>query len=194
MLKAALRQELLKKRKKYPPEEVTIRSQKICRIFFDFFSISNFKTIHSFLPISSKNEVNTWFIIEHLRTNFPEVALSVPVTDIKTQTLSHYLLTPQTKLLLNQWGIPEPESAKPIAPQDVDLVLVPLLAFDEQGHRVGYGKGYYDRFLAECCLDTITVGLSLEEEPVPLISDLHENDISLRFIITPSNIYQFPIP
>ncbi|PSR56048.1 5-formyltetrahydrofolate cyclo-ligase [Adhaeribacter arboris] len=189
MLKTTLRRKMLQKRQEYTPEEVTIRSQEICRQFFSFFSINNFKIIHSFLPIASKNEVNTWFIIERLRADFPRITLAVPVTD--TQTLSHYLLSSETKLLLNQWGIPEPNGAEPVTPQDLDLVLVPLLAFDEKGHRVGYGKGYYDRFLAECRPDTVTVGLSLEEEPVLLISDVDEKDISLQFITTPSKVYQF---
>ncbi|MDQ4139293.1 MAG: 5-formyltetrahydrofolate cyclo-ligase [Bacteroidota bacterium] len=183
---------MLQKRQNYAPEEIIVRSQKICQKFFEFFPARSIKTIHTFLPIAHKNEVNTWFIIEHLWANFPEITLSVPVTDPKDQILSHYILTPETKIQLNPWGIPEPHGAEPVIPQELDLVLVPLLAFDEKGHRVGYGKGYYDRFLADCRPDTVTVGLSLEEEPVPLISDVFDKDISLQFIITPNNIYQFP--
>ena len=60
--------------------------------------------------------------------------------------LEHYLLTDQTPLKPNRWGIPEPLSGIPITPQLIQVVFVPLLAFDCQGHRVGSGRGYYDRF------------------------------------------------
>ncbi|QMU27274.1 5-formyltetrahydrofolate cyclo-ligase [Adhaeribacter radiodurans] len=193
MLKATLRREFLKKRKEYSLDEVNSRSKIICRNFFDFYLVNNLKIIHTFLPIVSSNEVNTWFIIEHLRVNFPEIKLSVPLTDLQAQTLSHYLLTPETILLQNKWGIPEPQNAELVPVQNIDMVFVPLLAFDKQGHRVGYGKGFYDRFLAECRPDTITIGLSLEEEPVPFISDVHNEDITLQFVITPASIYQFPL-
>ncbi len=191
MQKASLRREMLLKRQSYRPAEIAARSQQICQQFFKKFSVNGWRTIHVFLPITSKNEVNTWFIVEHLRANFPEINLAVPVTDSSNQTLSHYLLTPETILRQNSWGIPEPVNAKLLPVSLIDMVLVPLLAFDEQGHRVGYGKGYYDRFLNLCRSDIITAGLSLEEKPIPLISDIHAGDKALQFVVTPSTVYSF---
>lgn len=191
MLKAALRQEMLLKRQRYLPAEVQRRSRQICEQFFKNFPVSGLRVVHVFLPIASKNEVNTWFIVAHLRANFPEITVSVPVTEAADQTLSHYLLTPETTLRVNNWGIPEPANAKPLPVSLIDLVLVPLLAFDEKGHRVGYGKGYYDRFLNLCRPDTTLVGLSLEEQPVSLIQDIHENDRALPFVVTPAKVYRF---
>ncbi|RDC66365.1 5-formyltetrahydrofolate cyclo-ligase [Adhaeribacter pallidiroseus] len=191
MQKATLRQEMLLKRQSYLPAEITARSQQICQQFFKNFPVSGLRTIHVFLPIASKNEVNTWFIIQHLQANFPDIKIAVPVTDGANQTLSHGLLTPETDLQSNKWGIPEPVKATGVTESLMDLVLVPLLAFDEKGHRVGYGKGYYDRFLNLCRPDTISVGLSLEELPVPLIQDIHEGDHTLQFVVTPATIYFF---
>jgi len=147
--------------------------------------------VHVFLPIVSKNEVNTWFIIQHLQAHFPGIEISVPVTNVANQTLSHYLLTPDTDLKINKWGIPEPVNATQLPEALMDLVLVPLLAFDEKGHRVGYGKGYYDQFLNKCRPDTIIVGLSLEEKPIPFIQDIHEGDRALQYVVAPTTVYQF---
>jgi 5-formyltetrahydrofolate cyclo-ligase len=70
------------------------------------------------------------------------------------------------------------------------LVIVPLLAFDKKGHRVGYGKGFYDKFLEHKTTDTTTVGLSFFEAEDPFV-DTQSHDISLDFVVTPSRIYQW---
>ena len=191
MRKASLRREMLLKRQRYSPAEITARSQQICQQFFKNFLVSRLRVVHVFLPIVSKNEVNTWFVIAHLQANFPDIKIAVSVTDVANQTLAHYLLTPETDLQTNKWGIPEPVNAISVTESVMDLVLVPLLAFDEKGHRVGYGKGYYDRFLNVCRTDTISVGLSLEEKPTPFIQDVHAGDRPLQFVVTPSTVYQF---
>jgi 5-formyltetrahydrofolate cyclo-ligase len=70
------------------------------------------------------------------------------------------------------------------------MVLIPLLAFDQTGQRVGYGKGYYDRFLANCRPDCIKTGLSFfpaEDK----ITDTNTFDIAMDFCITPDKIYEF---
>ena len=93
---------------------------------------------------------------------------------------------------LNAFGIAEPQDTYPVDPLAIDLVLVPMLAFDRQGNRVGYGKGYYDRFLPRCRPDCLKVGLSFFG-PVDLISDVHPGDVRLDLCITPEHIYQWPI-
>lgn len=70
------------------------------------------------------------------------------------------------------------------------MVLIPLLAFDKKGYRVGYGKGFYDRFLADCRPDVVKVGLSVFE-PIDEIADLNEFDIKMDFCITPNRVWQF---
>ncbi len=70
------------------------------------------------------------------------------------------------------------------------MVFVPLLAFDEKGHRVGYGKGFYDKFLSECKPEVLKIGLSFFESET-LISDVLTTDIQLDLCVTPSKIYNF---
>ena len=77
-----------------------------------------------------------------------------------------------------------------LLPAEIDLVFVPLLAFDKKGFRVGYGKGFYDKWLAGCRPDCIKVGFSYFE-PVESIDDRHEFDVPLNLCITPHNVYVF---
>lgn len=90
----------------------------------------------------------------------------------------------------NEWGIKEPLSDTYITPEKIDTVVVPLMCFDKAGHRVGFGKGYYDRFLERCSKEVKTIGLSYFE-PVDKITDVETTDIPLDVVITPKNIYRF---
>src|SRR5690606_37923119 len=90
----------------------------------------------------------------------------------------------------NEWNIPEPVDGIEIDPKKIDVVFVPLLAFDEQGHRIGYGKGFYDKFLSECRPETIKIGLSFFEAE-SRIAQVFESDIALDYCVTPNRIYSF---
>jgi 5-formyltetrahydrofolate cyclo-ligase len=190
MQKACLRKEMLQKRLGYEAADIARKSKQIAANFFRSFSLENIKAIHVFLPIQLKNEIDTWPIIRKLQAEYPQIQVVASVSDLQEFTLTHHWLLPETELVQNKWGIPEPQGAEAVAVEKIDMVLVPLLAFDRQGHRVGYGKGFYDRFLELCRPDTIKVGLSLEE-PVTAITDIHAGDTALDFALTPTNIYQF---
>ena len=192
MQKTRLRIEMLQKRLGYDAAEIARKSQQIAANFFAHFSLEDIKAIHIFLPIQLKNEIDTWGIIRKLHTEYPHIQVVASVSDLQELTLTHHWLLPETELVQNKWGIPEPQGAETVAIENIDLVLVPLLAFDTQGHRVGYGKGFYDRFLHLCRPDTVKVGLSLEE-PVVQITDIHEGDTSLDFAVTPAKVYKFPV-
>src|SRR5690606_31403058 len=114
---------------------------------------------HIFLSITEKGEINTEYLLHILQGKDKNIV--VPKTNFKTQTLSHFLLTDNTIIKKNKWGIPEPEDGIPFPEEKIDVVFVPLLAFDKKGNRVGYGKGFYDRFLKLCKPDVIKIGLSL---------------------------------
>ena len=90
----------------------------------------------------------------------------------------------------NEWGIKEPLKEAYISPENIDAVVVPLLCFDTIGHRVGYGKGYYDRFLERCSKEVKTIGLSYFES-VDKITDVEATDVPLDIVVTPKNIYRF---
>jgi 5-formyltetrahydrofolate cyclo-ligase len=90
----------------------------------------------------------------------------------------------------NEYNIPEPLDNDVVPPDAIDLVIIPLLAFDEKGNRVGYGKGFYDRYLKECREDCMKLGFSYFD-PVDSIDDAGEFDVPLDFCITPHRTYVF---
>ena len=143
---------------------------------------------HIFLPISKQKEVDTEFILHILQGKDKNVVLSK--TDFKSNSLSHYLLTDTTIIKENKYGIPEPTGGISITEETIDVVFVPLLAFDTLGNRVGYGKGFYDRFISKCRHDVVKIGLSFFA-PEPKIIDILNSDIPLNYCITPEKAYAF---
>jgi len=146
---------------------------------FDYF--------HIFLPITEKKELDTSFILSILQGKDKNIMLPKITAE---GFLRHYLLTDATRLKKNKWNIPEPVDGIEVDANKIDVVFLPLLAFDRKGNRVGYGKGFYDRFLTECRNDVKKVGLSLFEAE-DTISDINEADIPLDYCVTPSKIYSF---
>ena len=143
---------------------------------------------HVFLPITEQKEVNTECILHVLSGKDKEIIVSK--SDFKTKTMSHFLLTENTKIKKNEYNIPEPINGLEVQVNKIEVVFVPLLAFDANGNRAGYGKGFYDKFLTECKPETIKIGLSFfeaEEE----ISDVFESDVRLDYCVTPNEIYTF---
>lgn len=143
---------------------------------------------HIFLPIIEQKEVNTEFILHLLSGKDKETVVSK--CDFETRHLVHFLLTDNTKIKKNEYNIPEPVDGLEVPTNKIDVVLVPLLAFDNAGHRVGYGKGFYDNFLKECKPETIKIGLSFFEAE-DLIEDIFENDVKLDYCVTPNDVYRF---
>ena len=164
-------------------------SSQIAATFFNNFDLSNIKTIHIYLPIVSKVEVNTWVIINQLKQAFPHIDIVVPKSNFEENTMDNYILV-QEDLKVNKWGIPEPTKGEVIDPESIDLIFVPLLAFDEKGYRVGYGKGFYDRFFGSLDTNIIKVGVSSFDESVE-ISDKDQFDIPLDFCISPNKFWNF---
>ncbi len=142
---------------------------------------------HIFLSITSKKEVDTEYILHILQGKDKSIVISK--ADFSTNEMKHFLLQENTILKISEYGIPEPISGIEVSPEMLDVVFVPLLAYDVNGHRLGYGKGFYDRFLEKCNPETIFVGLSFYE-PEPEIF-VEANDIPLDFCISPKNILDF---
>jgi len=137
---------------------------------------------HIFLPIANQNEVNTEFIMNILLGKDKNIVVSK--SDFMDNSLRHILLTDNTVLKVNTWGIPEPVDGIPISEEMLEVIFVPLLAFDAKGNRVGYGKGFYDRFLSKCKPEAIKIGVSFfnaEHE----IEDINLTDVGLNLCVTP---------
>ena len=144
--------------------------------------------IHCFLPIQSKDEINTAMIIQYCWEN--NIKVVVPVSNFDDGTLKTAEFKPYTKTKLTKHNIPEPIDPVWTNNDAIDLVITPLLAFDLKGYRVGYGKGFYDRFFASLLKDTKKVGISLFE-PCEAIEDVNEHDIPLTHCVTPNKIFTF---
>lgn len=145
-------------------------------------------TYHIFLPIVSQKEVNTEYVLQILAGKDKNIVVSK--ADFETREMTHFLLTDATKFKNNEYHIPEPVDGIEVPSNKIDVVFVPLLAYDEKGNRVGYGKGFYDKFLATCRPDCIKIGVSFftPETSIELIDLL---DVKLNFCVTPEAIYRF---
>jgi 5-formyltetrahydrofolate cyclo-ligase len=187
MLKSDIRKELKKKREILTLNEKNELSKKIAQIVTKNFNLDN-KIISIFLPIERLNEVNTAFLIEDLQNL--NAVISSPVSDFNSFELKHIIYNDKTVLKINELGIPEPANGDEIKPEAFDCVFVPLLAINKNGNRVGYGKGFYDRFLAQCGRDTIFVGLNFFDELVN-IEDINKDDVPIHYVATPNKVLKF---
>jgi len=150
--------------------------------------IWNDTNYHLFLPIVENKEINTEYLLHILQGKDKNVVIAT--TEFETRSMKHFLLTDNTQIKKNKWNIPEPVNGIPMDVLSIDVVFIPLLAFDEKGNRIGYGKGFYDQFLSECKKEVVKIGLSLFDA-VPAITDVYESDIPLDYCITPNKTYRF---
>ena len=185
MLKSAIRKQALQQRTALAENEFLELNQLILAQFktLDFAGI---KSIHIFLPIVKKREPDTFLLIDWLQENHPDIHIVVPKSNFEDYSMSHHPYSKED-LKENFYQIPEPQTSE-LFNGKIDMVLVPLLAFDQKGYRVGYGKGFYDRFLSG--IEAVKVGISLFG-PVEKISDVHSEDIRLDFCITPAQVYKW---
>jgi 5-formyltetrahydrofolate cyclo-ligase len=188
MTKQEIRNHYLRLRQELKASEYNQLSQDLSNIFFSSIDLSIIKTLHIFLPIISKKEPNTWLIIDQLTKEFSNIRIAVPKMKDGNSLINFYF-EGRDQINDNKWSIPEPQFGEITPTEKIDLVIVPLLAFDLEGNRVGYGKGFYDRFLKDCRSDCKRVGLSFFG-PVEKISDLNQYDTKLDLVITPARAYR----
>lgn len=187
MNKANLRTHYKTLRKALSEERIEDYSLQIANQLL-LLPIWDFEFYHIFLTIVEHKEVNTDYILNILSGKDKNIIISR--SDFSTREMTHVLLTDSTTIKKNEWHIPEPINGIPISNQHIEVVFVPLLAFDQHGHRVGYGKGFYDTFLRQCKPNTLKIGLSFFEAETQIL-DILESDIKLDYCITPDNIYNF---
>lgn len=186
MEKTYLRKKYIEKRTAISVGEIEEKSLAIANKCLTL-PIWHFSNFHLFLSITEKKEINTEYLLHILQGKDKNIV--IPKVNHKTQTLEHFLLTDNTVIQKNNWGIPEPVNGFPIPVDKIEVVFIPLLAFDLQGNRVGYGKGFYDKFLVQCTQNVVKVGLSLFE-PEEKIA-IQDTDIPLEFCVTPEKVFLF---
>jgi 5-formyltetrahydrofolate cyclo-ligase len=184
--KSELRKLYTTKRQELSKDEINRFNKAICKQFCNTFATAG-KTVHVYLPIVGKTEPDTHPIIDAIRAN---TKLVVSRSNFERTEMLHLEWDSTTQFVENKYGIPEPLGGTVVAPTSIDLVLVPLLAYDKNGYRVGYGKGFYDKFLRQCKRKTLFVGLSFFE-PEDTIDDIHPNDVHLSHCVTPNTVYHF---
>lgn len=187
MTKAELRRDYKRKRSLLTETKVNSFNAGILNQLLQF-DWKGVHYIHTFLPIVGRNEPDMWSFITNIRVYCPDIHIVVSRSEPKDYSMKHFLLADNVVLAENVWGIVEPEDGETVAETLLDVVLVPLLIVDKAGNRVGYGKGFYDRFLAKCRPDCKKIGISLFE-PIERIDDVDPLDVPLDMVITPNLIY-----
>jgi 5-formyltetrahydrofolate cyclo-ligase len=190
MLKAELRKIYLARQKSLSAQERSEKSLRINDSFFQSFDLSRIQYLHCFLPIEKFNEIDTKPIFRRVWRDFPQIETLVPRVDFHAREIENLKFTAETELVQNAWRIHEPAHDESVETEKIDLILIPLLCFDERGFRVGYGKGFYDRFLKNCRADCLKIGLSYFQ-PVAEIEDAHDGDIRLDYCVAPESVWRF---
>lgn len=189
MIKSELRKAYKEKRKQLTPQQVE-KYNDLILINFQKIQLPFLSFIHTYIASEKLGEADTSAIVRYLQFKNPGVTVLAPRINISSGEMEHLHFHDETELIHNIFGIAEPAPGATFEPGEIDLVLIPLLAFDEQGFRVGYGKGYYDKFLSCCREDVIKVGLSFYE-PIDKIDDINQYDISLSYCVTPQQVFEF---
>ncbi|APG65379.1 5-formyltetrahydrofolate cyclo-ligase [Tenacibaculum todarodis] len=181
MKKSELRKLYKEKRNNLSEVEITQFQENMYQQIYDL-DISNVKNVHLFLSMRKFKEIDTKPLIGYFRSKNKRIVVSR--CNFESTTLSHFYFDEDTKITLNKFGVPEPINAEEILETELDLIFVPMLISDENNYRVGYGKGYYDRFLSNCRKDAMIIGLNFFK-PISKIEGLHEFDVALDNVIYP---------
>lgn len=189
MNKEELRKYYIQKRAALTVAE-KLKADDLLLIQFQLLDIDIPSLIMTYAPLEKMNEFDPQLITDYCYFKNPDQVLFYPVIHPTAPVMLSVIVNDDTEFALNKYGIPEPVNATPMFPEEIDLVIVPLLACSVKGHRVGYGKGYYDRFLKKCKNDVIKIGFSYFE-PEPAIEGTDRYDVKLDYCITPERIYSF---
>ncbi len=187
MTKKELRAHYKHLRKTLAPGVLDRYSDQICDVVLSNFQLGG-KYVSLFLPIERHQEINTYKLWEKAVNLDAHVA--VPKANFETHDMKHILFENENQLEINHYGIPEPKKGRVIAADRFDYVFVPLLAVDMEGHRVGYGRGFYDRFLRKCAPGCQFIGLHLFDVE-DRIDDVLPTDIRLHACVTPERLIRF---
>jgi 5-formyltetrahydrofolate cyclo-ligase len=189
MTKTELRKAYKEKRSLLSFQEVE-KFTDLILIHFQQIRLPFISYVHTYVASEKLGEADTSALIRYLEFKNPGLKILVPKIDITSGNMLHFHFNDEVVLVNNTFGIAEPAGGVTFSPDEIDLVLVPLLSFDKKGYRVGYGKGYYDRFLSACRQDVIKIGVSFFE-PQEQVDDINQFDIPLNYCVTPEQVFEF---
>ncbi|MCL2337940.1 MAG: 5-formyltetrahydrofolate cyclo-ligase [Firmicutes bacterium] len=188
-LKKELRKSVLSARNRLTAEEIKDNSHAVGDRFLTLEAYLRANTVMAYVNFSS--EVQTGTIIRDALHRGKKVV--VPITDVanKKLTPSQLLHFPED-LIPGTWGIlePRPECVRPVQPAEIDLVIVPGVAFDTSGNRLGYGGGFYDRFLLHTKPDCLYAALAFEMQIRPNVYP-GEYDLPVHLLCTEKRVLDF---
>ncbi|GMQ28718.1 5-formyltetrahydrofolate cyclo-ligase [Algoriphagus confluentis] len=186
--KAQLRAVYRARRMGLSSNEVENQSKAIAKRVMEWLKIHpDIHHLHLFFPIIRFNEVNTFLLREELDKSGKTLYTSrVNRTATELETLK---LPKEAEFFEDEWGIPVPQESIQVSSSKIQLVFVPLLAYDGEGNRVGFGKGYYDSFLGSMDHPVIKMGLSFFPPEGKIEAEPH--DVSLDYCVTPEKIFTF---
>ena len=187
MTKEEVRQHARNIRQQLSDDAISMGSKAVAEFFFNEFNITN-QDIHVYITKEGSHEINTSLIIDQLFKKHPDTTLVTSSSNFEDNTLRHFIFDKSTTFKNNRYYIPEPVAGKPYD-REPDIIIIPLLGYDKQGHRVGYGRGFYDRFLIDYP-KSFKVGLSLLD-PVDNIEDTDSWDVKLDYCINPRGVITF---
>ena len=182
MNKQQLRSLFLEKRKSLSLTELQRRSRLLCQNAITFIQEGPYRHYHIFLPIQKQNEPDTWPIFHWLVVS-PKQTAYLSKTHFNPNRLTHYQVENPDTISVSHLGIPEPQQGKLATPKMPEVVFVPLISYDLFGNRIGYGAGFYDRFLADITPNCLKVGLAITP-PLDNIPCAEHFDIKLDLCIT----------
>lgn len=157
---------------------------------FQQLDYSSVRSVLTYWPILEQAEPNTHLFSGYLQHRIPGLIVAYPIMDTATTQMTALAIHENTAYHTSQWGITEPKEGMVIDACNIDWVFVPLLVCDRKGYRVGYGKGFYDRYLAGCSRNMVKIGFSYFE-PIEKITDTGQFDVPLTYCITPQKTYEF---
>jgi 5-formyltetrahydrofolate cyclo-ligase len=189
MKKSELRTHCLERRSSLTFGQISESNRRITDLFFSSIDLVGVSRFHSFIPIEKFLEVDTLPIFRHIWARYPEIETLAPRLNFEIGEIESVRFTHESALIENKWGIKEPAAESQLDAAAIDIAVVPLLCFDVRGHRVGYGRGFYDRFLAKCRKDCKKIGLSFFS-PVDPIEDVGDHDITLDVVVTPDRLFR----
>jgi 5-formyltetrahydrofolate cyclo-ligase len=187
MQKIAARQFFLNQRKALSPS-ACIKLDDLLLIQFQRIKWDNQKIIGNFFPMEKYNEPNSFLLAAYLKYILPDVKIAYP--RILQDELKMEFFEETEEFTHNKWGIAEPLPIHKVSLSQMNTILVPLLGFDTNGHRIGFGKGFYDRYFENKNKSGLRIGISYFD-PIAKIEDTDQFDVPLTHCITPSKIYEF---
>jgi len=189
MTKAELRNIYREKRRLLSEADQMMLNQQLLQ-HFTSIHFPPLQRVLSFCKHPLRAEPDTFLFTNWLVQQFSGIRVAYPVVQSEPGQMQAVVSKIDPPFPVSAWGIPEPVGEEIWLPDTLDLILVPLLVADAKGNRVGYGGGYYDRYLANTRTDSLKIGIGFFDI-IDSISDTADFDVPLDGCITPAGYYEF---